>query len=80
MTILFVLLIVTTLFVVTFCIQLFSCIKIFYKVKETYEPIYDCKENKNKFSININKVQFKVGEESFNLNDVLNGKILLNNL
>lgn len=37
-------------------------------------------ENKNKFSININKVQFKVGEESFNLNDVLNGKILLNNL
>lgn len=37
-------------------------------------------ENKNKFSINLNKVQFKVGEESFNLNDVLNGKILLNNL
>lgn len=37
-------------------------------------------ENKNKFSINLNKGQFKVGEESFNLNDVLNGKILLNNL
>ena len=51
MTILFVLLIVTTLFVVTFCIQLFSCIKNFYKVKETCEPIYDCKENKNKFLI-----------------------------
>ena len=51
MTILFVLLIVTTLFVVTFCIQLFSCIKIFYKVKELNEPIYDCEENKNKFLI-----------------------------
>lgn len=37
-------------------------------------------ENKNKFFINLNKGQFKVGEESFNLNDVLNGKILLNNL
>lgn len=37
-------------------------------------------ENKNKFFINFNKGQFKVGEESFNLNDVLNGKIMLNNL